>query len=81
MAILFHDDSFKSGLKERRKVKAWIISVIEQENLIPGNINIIFQGDEDIRKINIDHLSHDYYTDIIINYLMQINNLRWSIHF
>jgi len=62
---LFHDDSYKSGLKEKRKIKSWIISVIENENLTSGNINFIFQSDEDVRKINIAHLSHNYYTDII----------------
>ena len=65
MAILFHDDSCKSGLKEKRKIKSWIIDVVEKENLKAGSINIVFKNDEDIRKINFEYLSHNYYTDII----------------
>ena len=65
MAILFHDDSFKSGLTEKRKIKSWIKAVVAKENLKTGNINIIFKSDEDLLKINVAHLSHNYYTDII----------------
>ena len=65
MAILFHDDSYKSGIKEKRKIKSWIRSVIEKQDLKTGDINFVFQNDEDIRKINASHLSHNYYTDII----------------
>ena len=65
MAILFHDDSYKSGIKEKRKIKSWIRSVIEKQDLKTGDINFVFQNDEDIRKINVTHLSHNYYTDII----------------
>lgn len=65
MAILFHEDLIRSGLKDKRNIKSWITSVITKENLKAGNINIIFLGDEELRRINIDFLSHDYYTDII----------------
>jgi rRNA maturation RNase YbeY len=65
LAILFHEDLTRSGLKDKRNIKSWIISVIEKENLKLGNINIILLGDEELRKINIEFLSHDYYTDII----------------
>ena len=65
MAILFHDDSYKSGIKEKRKIKSWIRAVIEKQDLKTGDINFVFQNDEDIRKINVSHLSHNYYTDII----------------
>lgn len=65
MAIFFHEESFNSGLKGKRKIKKWIISVIEKENFKTGNINIVFKNDEDIKTINFEHLSHNYYTDII----------------
>ena len=41
------------------------MAIIEKEHLKTGNINFVFQNDEDIRKINVSHLSHNYYTDII----------------
>ncbi len=65
MAIFFHDDSFNSGLKRKPKIKSWIDSVIKESGFSSGQINIIFTSDEDLRRINIEYLEHDYYTDII----------------
>ena len=65
MAILFHDDLAWSGLKDKRKIKSWIVSFSNKENRGTGDINIIFLDDEKLRKINIEYLSRDYYTDII----------------
>ncbi len=65
MAIRFHDDQVKSGLKDRRKIKQWIKSVIEEKRRVAGNINIILTGDEQLREMNRKYLSRDYYTDVI----------------
>lgn len=65
MAILFYDENIKSRLKEKKKIKAWFINVIEKENKKPGQINVILTTDEYLRKINQKYLSRNYYTDII----------------
>lgn len=65
MAILFHEDFAKTRLANKRKIKDWIKSVVETECLKAGDINIIFTNDERLLRMNIEHLGHDYYTDII----------------
>ena len=65
MAIFFHEENVYSGLNRKRAIKLWIKNVIILENKIPGIINIILTSDEDLRKINIDYLERDYFTDII----------------
>ena len=43
----------------------WISSVIESENKQLGDITYIFCDDEYLYNINMEHLNHDTYTDII----------------
>lgn len=52
-------------LKNKRKRKKWIYNTIINENTKLGNINYIFCSDEQLLKINIKYLNHDFYTDII----------------
>jgi len=65
LAIFFHDENVYSGLKGKKAIKSWIKFVINQEDKITGKINIILTTDKNLRKINIDYLERDYYTDII----------------
>lgn len=61
-------------LKERNRLKKFIIHLFESEEKIAGTINIIFCTDEFLLKINKDFLKHDYYTDIITFDLSEINS-------
>lgn len=45
--------------------KDWLKAVIIKENKIPGEINIVFMGDEELKEINSKYLKHDLYTDVI----------------
>lgn len=47
------------------KVNRWIQETIQAEKKQVGEINVIFCSDEHLLKMNIEHLKHDYYTDII----------------
>jgi probable rRNA maturation factor len=49
----------------QEKLSLWISDVIETEGKIPAAISFIFCSDEYLLRMNIDHLGHDYYTDII----------------
>lgn len=48
-----------------KPTKDWLKAVILKEKKIPGEINIIFMGDEELKEINRKYLKHDLYTDVI----------------
>ena len=43
----------------------WIKSAIDLYDREIGEINYYFYNDEDLHKINLEHLQHDDYTDVI----------------
>ena len=53
------------SLKERSKLKSFIILLMKKEGYKPKDISIIFCSDEYLLDINKQHLNHDYFTDII----------------
>ena len=48
-----------------KNINTWIQDTIEKENKNLGEINIIFCSDEHLLKMNVEHLNHNFYTDII----------------
>ena len=52
-------------LRDRRRLKAFILQVFKRHKARLGSLNIIFCSDDYLLNINRQHLSHDYYTDII----------------
>ena len=63
--ISFHNQSISFKLKEKTKLKQWIKTVTEKEKHKLGNINYIFCTDDELLEINIKHLNHKTFTDII----------------
>lgn len=64
MIVFFNEDIKKPQLKVK-PIKEWIKSVISDNSLLCGNINIIFCSDKYLLDINKTFLNHDYFTDII----------------
>ncbi len=50
---------------DTEQISNWLLSVIELEKCISGDINFIFCSDPYLLSINQQYLKHDYFTDII----------------
>lgn len=65
MSIHIFYDKTTYRIRFWRKVVRVIIEVITKEGKISGDLNFIITNDEELRKINIQFLEHDYFTDVI----------------
>ncbi len=63
--ISFQNQTISFKLKEKARLKAWIKAVTEKEQHRLGDINYIFCTDDELLDINLQHLNHNTYTDII----------------
>lgn len=65
MSISFHAENITSPKINKAKLVKWLSLIIKSENKKVEEISIIFTSDEYLLKINQEHLSHDFYTDVI----------------
>ena len=63
--IIFHFEDVSFDIPDEEKLKDWLCSVAQKEGKPFFEVNYIFCSDEYLRKINVEYLNHDYYTDII----------------
>ena len=64
MAINFYFEK-QINLKNRKGLKLFIASIFKREERGLSSLAYIFCSDEYLLKMNMQYLSHDYYTDII----------------
>ena len=64
-SIYFHSEDTPFELKNSDSTIKWIEDTIKNEGKILGEVSYIFCSDEYLHKINLKHLNHDNYTDII----------------
>ena len=64
-SVKFNYADRKLSFSDKKKLKSFILSLFEKENIGLSELNYIFCSDEYLLQINKDYLNHDYYTDII----------------
>ncbi len=64
-SINFFSQELTFELDDSSKTSDWIQHSITREGKVPGEISYIFCSDEYLHKMNVEHLSHDTFTDII----------------
>ena len=52
-------------LDNESEISSWIAAFCQTENTSVDSLVFAFFSDEDLKTLNIKHLSHDYYTDVI----------------
>jgi rRNA maturation RNase YbeY len=63
--IHFHFESPCPGLKNRTRLKQFLIKLCQAEKKMAGEISYVFCSDPYLLEINQRFLQHDTYTDII----------------
>jgi probable rRNA maturation factor len=65
MKINFFTEDIKFTLTNKRAVRTWLRSAIDDEGYYLDELNFIFCSDEYLLGVNQQFLQHDYYTDVI----------------
>ena len=63
--INFFTENISYVLRDKSGVRKWLDRCARKEKKKIGTLNYIFCSDRYLRKINKQHLNHDYNTDII----------------
>ena len=77
--IFFFFQEVKVNLANRTELKKYIQSIFRKEGKKLESINYIFCTDKILLEINLQYLSHDFYTDIITFDLSETNAVRAEI--
>lgn len=63
--IDFYSEGIDFQLSDYQIITKWIAEVVEEEKHTLGTVQYIFCSDDYLHEVNVEHLDHDYLTDII----------------
>ncbi len=63
--VSFYFEDIDVDLPDQQALVEWLLSIAAAEEKPVYELTYIFCSDEYLRQVNIQHLDHDYYTDII----------------
>jgi probable rRNA maturation factor len=61
---IFYDETV-FRLKGSGKAREIVREIIKKEKKTSGDLSFVITNDERLKKINVEFLEHDYYTDVI----------------
>lgn len=65
MTISFHAEEIEVPLPDETALTTWLKGVIKKEGSHLGELSYIFCTDAYLHEMNVQHLQHDTYTDVI----------------
>jgi len=65
MELTFHSEEINFELEKAAKIDQWLKEVIKNEKWILAGVAYIFCSDAYLYQMNVQHLQHDTYTDVI----------------
>lgn len=63
--VSFHIEDIDFELPHQKLLVDWLLGIAEAEGKPVYDLTYVFCSDEYLRAVNLEHLQHDYYTDII----------------
>ena len=80
MSIKLFYEKIKYRIRNSRELKKFIEKVIREEMKVPGDLNFILTGDDEIREINMEFMGRDYTTDVIAFNYNKGNTINGEIY-
>lgn len=77
--IHFFNQDTPYRIRQKKEIARWLEQVIRQESLECDDISIILCSDEFLYQMNVKHLNHDTYTDIITFEYSEAGQIRGDI--
>jgi probable rRNA maturation factor len=79
--ITFFNNYQSYSFSKQGEIENAISQIATDYGLVIEYLNVIFLSDDELLKINIDFLSHDYYTDIIsFNYSEELDTVEGELY-
>ncbi|NQY68147.1 MAG: rRNA maturation RNase YbeY [Flavobacteriales bacterium] len=78
--IFFHEENISFVLSNEQSIVTWLTKAITDYDKTVGEISFIFTTDEDLHKINVEHLNHDTLTDVITFDYCEDNEVSGDIY-